>query len=99
PGLSMSADRAADKIIDAMSHGDADLTLTLLAKFGARFHALFPNLSLNLNSLVSARLPGPGGTGSRTVKGAQAESEITRSPLTALTDDAAQRNNEMGNPT
>lgn len=98
PGLSMSADRAARKIIDAMIHGDADLTLTMLAKFGARFHALFPNLSLNLNSLVNALLPAPGGSGSRAVKGAQAESKLSRSPLTTLTDQAAQRNNEMGDP-
>ncbi len=95
PGLSMSAERAADKIIDALVHGDADLTLTLLARIGVKFHHLFTNTSLALAAMANRLLPSPGGIGAQRVRGAEAESPASQGPLTQLTDEAARRNNEM----
>jgi len=95
PGLSMDAERAAERIIDAFTHGDADLTLTLLARVGSRLHAMFPNLSAGLARAANWLLPAPGGHGDHGVKGWQAESAVSQSALTALTKRAARRNNEL----
>jgi NAD(P)-dependent dehydrogenase (short-subunit alcohol dehydrogenase family) len=95
PLLSMGAERAARKIIAAMRHGDAELILTVQAKLAARFHGMFPGLSGELGSIAAAALPGPGGIGERRVTGAESESAVAPSILTALSDRAAVRNNEV----
>src|SRR5690606_6876471 len=94
PGISMNADRAADRIIDAMVHGDADVTLSLPAKVAARTHALFPNLSLALNALATRFLPQPTHGPSPRVRGAAVETPATHTAPFKLADDAAVRNNE-----
>lgn len=42
PFLSANAERAASEIIEACRYGDAELIITLPAKFAAKFKALFP---------------------------------------------------------
>jgi hypothetical protein len=49
-------------------------------------------------SLADRLLPGSGGVGRETRSGAESESAWAPSPLTALSDAAARRNNEMGDP-
>ena len=94
PFSSGSADRAGRQIVDAIEHGDADLTITLSAKVGARVQAVFPNLSATFGTLLNRLLPRPdGSSGSRT--GRDVESALTRSPLAAMTDRAARRNNQF----
>jgi len=96
PLLSMSAERAAVKIIDAFTHGRANLTLTPQAKIAARLHALMPDLIEDVAALFNYLLPGPGGLGPARLSGAESESPLTRSGITTLTDAAAQQYNESG---
>lgn len=94
PPLAMSANRAAEKIINAIEHGDAELTLTLAAKLGGRVQAMAPNFSAWFGDIVNRLLPKP--IGSKTsFRGHESESAITKSRLTMLTERAAARNNEL----
>jgi NAD(P)-dependent dehydrogenase (short-subunit alcohol dehydrogenase family) len=95
PGLSMSAERAAAKIIDALKHGDAEVVLSWLAKFATTVHDLAPGLTTAVLDIANRLLPGPGGIGTRHAKGADSESALAPSLLTTLTEMAARRNNEL----
>jgi short-subunit dehydrogenase len=94
PILSMSAERAAGKIITACKRGDAELVLTVQAKLAVKLHALFPELTTDLLSLANELLPEPGGIGDKRAKGEESQSNLSPSLLTALSDRAAKRNNE-----
>jgi NAD(P)-dependent dehydrogenase (short-subunit alcohol dehydrogenase family) len=97
PVLSQSAERAADRIIDACRHGEPELITGLPAALAARFHALVPWLSIESAALTNRlALPGAGGIGHHRVRGSESETPITRSPLTSLTRSAAAANNETG---
>jgi short-subunit dehydrogenase len=95
PGLSMSAERAARQIVTACRAGDAHVVLSLAAKVGDTAHALFPGSTADLLGLVNRLLPGPGGIGTRAARGADSESRLAPSLLTALGDEAARRNNQV----
>ena len=95
PLFTMSAERAAGQIIKACKNGDAKLVLTLPAKAGALFHALFPELTADVLTLVNKILPGPGGIGQERARGKDSFSSWSPSLLTALNERAAWRNNEM----
>ena len=100
PITSMSAERAARQIIAAIRRGDAEIVLSIQAKLAVLFHGLFPGLTADLMALVnSLALPGPNGIGTALAKGADSSSSLSPSLLTALSDRAAQRNNELGQGT
>src|SRR6185312_1659444 len=63
PGLSMSAEKAARRLVAATLRGRPEITLTLPAKLGARVHALAPSTTLRALTLVNRLLPGPTGSG------------------------------------
>ncbi|MCO1660958.1 SDR family NAD(P)-dependent oxidoreductase [Pseudonocardia humida] len=63
PGLSMSAEKAARRLVGATLRGRPEITLTLPAKVGARVHALAPSTTLRVLTLVNRLLPGPVGSG------------------------------------
>ena len=95
PGLSMGAERAARKILDACRFGDPELTLTLPAKAAARFAHLAPATLGRIMMLATKVLPGPNGeAGDRYKKGRDSRTRVTHSFATALTDRAAVANNE-----
>ena len=94
PFTSIGAERAASQIVDAIEHGDAELTITLSAKVGARVQAVFPNFSATFASALDRLLPRPVGSREASSVGRNVESGWTRSPLTALTDGAARANNQ-----
>ena len=95
PLLTISADRAAAKIIEACRYGDPELTITPQAKLAAALHGIAPGLTARMMTIVNWLLPLPvGPEGDEKRKGVQAETPLTRSPLTALTRAAAERNNE-----
>ena len=96
PVTSIQVERAARQIIAACKRGDAELIITTQALVAIKFHALFPELSADLRALVHQLLPAPGGIGARCAKGKDSESVLAPSLLTALSDTAAERNNEMG---
>ena len=97
PITSMMAERAARQIIAACRRGDAEVVLSIQAQIAARFHGLFPGLTADLLGLVNRLLPGPGGIGTQRAKGKDSSSALSPSVLTALSDSAAQRNNEISN--
>jgi NAD(P)-dependent dehydrogenase (short-subunit alcohol dehydrogenase family) len=95
PLLSMSAESAARQIVEACRRGDASITLSIPAKLAETFHALFPGLTADLLGIVNRLLPSAGGIGKANACGAESQSWFAPSPLTALSDRAAVRNNEM----
>lgn len=98
PGLSTSAEDCARQIIAATKRGDAELIVTLPAKIGAAIFGVFPGLTADVLSLVNKYgLPAPGGIGERRATGKESESAASESFLTALTDEAAEQNNQMIN--
>ncbi len=94
PGLSMSAETAARKILRGVALGDAEVVLTLPAKLAVLARAVAPGL---VSALAAAAdrfiLPEPGGVGARSVKGADSRGR-TPDLLTAHIDRASGRNNE-----
>jgi len=95
PGFSMSAEAAACKILAACARGDAEAVIGLPAKVAVAAQALCPNLTAELLALVDRRiLPEPGGIGTAVARGRDSRGELPDS-VTALSDRAAARNNEL----
>ena len=95
PFLSINAERAASQIIDATKEGRAELTISLPAKIAILSDALFPEFTAGMLSIVNDfALPE---TSARTssAKGRDSTSFWSPSWLTALSDEAALKNNEM----
>jgi NAD(P)-dependent dehydrogenase (short-subunit alcohol dehydrogenase family) len=96
PGLTISAERAARKILDAARHGDPELTITPQAKAAAAANAVIPGVVARAAALVNRFLPGPNGAGgNRLQRGRDSESRWTPRVVTGLTDNAAVANNEV----
>jgi len=99
PGLSCSAEYAADAALDAVKEGRAEIITPWPFSAVATFHDLFRNFSLDLLGLLGRTFPdGPGPIGEQTTpaaKGYEVETPLTRSALTGLTQRAAVRNNEV----
>ncbi|HEV2764305.1 MAG TPA: SDR family NAD(P)-dependent oxidoreductase [Pyrinomonadaceae bacterium] len=95
PVTSMRAERAARQILAACKRGDAEVILSTQAVVAIKLHQLFPELTADALALVNQLLPAPGGIGKRRAKGKDSQSTLAPSVLTALTEGAARRNNEM----
>ncbi len=93
PGLSMGAEKAAAKIIDAMQAGDKVLAVGLPAKAAIAMEGIWPGLNLRLFGLLNRLLPK--GQSQKTKKGRESESLVSKSFLTKKTREAAEQNNEM----
>ncbi len=65
------------------------------AAIAARVFHVFPEITTAALTLVNALLPGPGGIGKQALPGRESKSALSESFLTALTDSAARRNNEV----
>ena len=99
PGLSMSADRAARQIVEALRSGRAERVLSLPARVGAMAHALFPGVSAELLALIDRWLPqAPASVPPAPVEGWQSTSAWSPSWLTRLGDRAAERHNQTPPP-
>lgn len=57
PGLSISPERMARRIINAMQHGDAELITPCAARLAASFHGAFSGLGTELAALQARLLP------------------------------------------
>ncbi len=68
PGISMSAERAADQIVAATKSGRAERILSTQAKLMARFHGLFPGATADILGIVNRLLPRGG---DRVTRGAE----------------------------
>ena len=95
PLISISAERAACQILDACEVGDPVVVPSLAARLAVLAGTLAPRMTQELAGAVAAMLPGPR-SGSRERRiGAESESPLAPSFLTALGDAAARRNNEI----
>jgi short-subunit dehydrogenase len=94
PGLSISAERAARKIVDACVRGDAEVLFPVTTRLAAVANAVAPGITMSLLGAVSRLLPSPSwGTGRR--RGADSQSSLSPSLLTSLGDRAARRYNQI----
>lgn len=98
PVLTTDAEKAARQIIQAARIGQAELRIGWSTKIATLFQAHFPEFFADTISLANYLLPGATGDTETKVKGFEAHSAISPSPLTALTQRAAARNNETGSP-
>lgn len=94
PAVSIDAERAARRIVQALERGEAEAILSAPAKLATWFHGLFPGLTVELLGLVNRLLPRAGGIGSERALGKDSEGVLTKSWLTSLTEKAAVQNNE-----
>jgi NAD(P)-dependent dehydrogenase (short-subunit alcohol dehydrogenase family) len=98
PGVTIAADRAARRILDACRYGDPALTITPQAKVAAAAGTVLPSAVARAMMLVTRMLPresGPAGNAPK--KGIQTEARLRWTPsiITKLTDSAALANNEV----
>ncbi len=98
PFVSMNAERAATKILDACRRGQPEITLTVPARAAVIKNALFPNLVAHGMTFVNWLLPASSDqSGDEIRSGAQSRSsKLTPEWLTSLSDSASRRNNETG---
>jgi NAD(P)-dependent dehydrogenase (short-subunit alcohol dehydrogenase family) len=95
PVISMSAKRAARRIVKACLRGEAELVLSLPAKAAVKLHGLFPGTTTDGLGVMNVLLPPPGGIGSDVRTGKQSSSGATPSWITTLNEQAAQENNQV----
>jgi NAD(P)-dependent dehydrogenase (short-subunit alcohol dehydrogenase family) len=94
PLLSISAARAARRIVRACKLGQAEVVLSAQAKVAVKVHGLFPGLTADILGLANRLLPGPGGIGEQRAKGKESFSAVSPSWLTALDEKAARQYNQ-----
>jgi len=95
PLASISARRAARKIIDACIHGEAEIHLGLAAKLGALIQGCAPGVTTEILSAVHRCMPEALPGHAVRQKGADSESEVTESLATKLTREAEAANNQI----
>lgn len=96
PGLSLHAKRAARQILEAARQGRREVVLGAAAKVATWVHGVLPGTTIRALGLVNRALPNAGGIGKARAKGRDSASALAPSPLTALSNRAARRNNELG---
>jgi short-subunit dehydrogenase len=92
PATTVSAERAARRIVAALRRGDAEITLGLHAKLAARANGVAPGAVQTAMSLVARALPEVHGTDR--VRGSEIDSRMDESLLTAPGRRAADRLNQ-----
>lgn len=96
PGMSISVERAAHQIVEAVRHGSPHLTISIPAKLIGSVNNLAPGLVAFGTKMFGTALPGYSGPqGDQTKTGRDSESPIAPSILTWLNDRAAEKNNEV----
>jgi short-subunit dehydrogenase len=92
PATTVSAERAARRIVDAVRRGDPEITLGLHAKLAARAVGIAPGAVQTALALVARALPEVQGT--ERVRGSDIDSIVDALPPTAPGRKAAQRLNQ-----
>jgi NAD(P)-dependent dehydrogenase (short-subunit alcohol dehydrogenase family) len=98
PGVTIGAERAARRILDACRYGDPTLTITPQAKLLAAANVVAPAAVGRAMMLITRLLPPAGGSAGDAVKKgleSEAKTKWTPSLVTKLTDNAAIANNEV----
>jgi NAD(P)-dependent dehydrogenase (short-subunit alcohol dehydrogenase family) len=94
PLTAMNAARAARRIVAATRRREAEVTLTWQAKALRIANGFAPGLMSDVMGTVAGLLPAGGGRGEH--RGMHLATRAAPSPLTALMNRAARRNNELG---
>ena len=95
PFISINAERAASQIIEATKEGRAELTISIPAKIAVLSDALFPEFTAGLLSLVNDFVLPETSMRTSSAKGKDSTSFWSPSLLTALSEKAALKNNEI----
>ena len=95
PGLSISAESAARRIVASCRRGDAEVLFPLPAKLAAMINVVAPGLTAGILATIDRLLPAATGapTGRRT--GLESQSWISPSWLSRLGDRAARKYNQI----
>jgi hypothetical protein len=94
PFTSISARRAARKIVAATRHGSAEVILSIQAQMMATFHGLFPGITSDIMAFTNRFLPSSDSTGTQSYTGRESQTSLSQSFLTALGRRAAKMYNE-----
>ncbi|HTK95168.1 MAG TPA: SDR family oxidoreductase [Terriglobales bacterium] len=94
PLISIDAQRAARKIVSACRRGAADLMITPQAWMTSAFHGAFPGVTAEMMALVNRLLPNEVDGRRERFRGHESETALTRSFLTKMGRDAAERLHE-----
>jgi short-subunit dehydrogenase len=95
PLLTISAEHAADQLLNACARGDAEVVLSLPAKIAIALQGMFPELTASLLSWANRLLPGSEGGSAEALEGKDTQTDWVPSWLTQLGDEAAEQNNEI----
>lgn len=95
PGLSISAERAARRIVAACRRGNAEVLFPIHARVAAVVNAIAPGLTASALAAVDRMLPGADGASPGRRKGAESQSQLSPSWLTRLGDRAAKKYNQI----
>lgn len=95
PLVSVNAEKAAGKIINAFRDKKTSYILSLPATILAKTHGLFPGLTSDILGYINYGLPNSKSGGEDKVKGYESYSAVSPSFLTRLGDKAAVKNNEF----
>jgi NAD(P)-dependent dehydrogenase (short-subunit alcohol dehydrogenase family) len=98
PLLSVGAERAARRILDAARLGAAEVMFPMTARAAALLQALTPGLTISVLAGVNRLLPRPVPDGAVAHAGRESESAVSRSWLTAAGQRAARRLNQDPRP-
>lgn len=99
PFVSMKAERAARRILDACRAGTPRVTLGLPAKAAVMLDQMLPSLTSRLRAFAETLLPAPDPElSSRSYSGWESQSGWAPSILTRLSDRATVRNNQTREP-
>ena len=95
PGLSISAENAARRIVAACRRGDAEVLFPVPVRVVAVVNAIAPGLTASVLAAVDRMLPGPDGGSRGRRKGAESQSRLSPSWLSRLGDRAAKKYNQI----
>jgi short-subunit dehydrogenase len=98
PGLSVSPQRVAGRILDAASAGQAELIMPFTACVAAKLHGLFPGMFSEIAAVANRILPEPGGIGTRSARGNESDSSLLPGFAREWNQAAALENNEIPQP-
>lgn len=95
PITSISAEKAAQQILESCRRGDAEKIISMQAEIAAKANALFPESVAEAMALVNYFLPEEGGIWEKKALGKESTSFASPSILTWLLDRASLKNNEL----
>jgi short-subunit dehydrogenase len=95
PGLSISAESAARRIVAACRRGDAEVLFPIPAKLASVINAVAPGFTARVLAVVDRLLPKADGAASTRQRGADSQSWLSPSWITRLGDRAARKYNQI----